>query len=371
MILLLACTTDLGDPLGFALVDTEQTTCFDATSPIDCGGDAWFGQDADYTGAAPSYEDHGDGTVTDLVTGLMWQQDPGDKMSYDDAMASTPDAGGYDDWRVPTLKELYSLMRYDGTDVSGMEDLAETDGVPFIDDAFAFEYGDESAGERVIDSQYLSTDLAPDPLLGGDSVFGVNFADGRIKGYELELHGEPKEFFVQYVRGGTYGDNDLEDVGDGVVLDHATGLEWMQQDLGPMTWQDALATCEDAGWRLPNAKELQSIVDNTRSPDSTGEAAIDPLFDTTEITNEAGEPDFPFFWTSTTLQNLTSDNAGSTAIYICFGRCLGYQDGDWIDVHGVGAQRSDPKTGDASDYPTGHGPQGDAVRIENFARCVR
>jgi hypothetical protein len=43
----------------------------------------------------------------------------------------------------------------------------------------------------------------------------------------------------------------------------------------------------------------------------------------------------------------------------------------WIDVHGAGAQRSDPKSGDPAEYASGHGPQGDAVRIYNYARCVR
>ena len=39
-------------------------------------------------------------------------------------------------------------------------------------------------------------------------------------------------------------------------------------------------------WRLPNAKEMQSIVDYSRVPDATGSAAIDPVFSITEITNE-------------------------------------------------------------------------------------
>ncbi len=43
----------------------------------------------------------------------------------------------------------------------------------------------------------------------------------------------------------------------------------------------------------------------------------------------------------------------------------------WRDVHGAGAQRSDPKSGDPNDYPTGHGPQGDAIRIYNYVRLVR
>jgi len=42
-----------------------------------------------------------------------------------------------------------------------------------------------------------------------------------------------------------------------------------------------------------------------------------------------------------------------------------------MDVHGAGAQRSDPKTGDAADYPEGHGPQGDVIRIMHYVRLVR
>jgi len=43
----------------------------------------------------------------------------------------------------------------------------------------------------------------------------------------------------------------------------------------------------------------------------------------------------------------------------------------WIDVHGAGAQRSDPKSGNPADFPKGHGPQGDAIRILNYVRLVR
>jgi hypothetical protein len=45
--------------------------------------------------------------------------------------------------------------------------------------------------------------------------------------------------------------------------------------------------------------------------------------------------------------------------------------GGWVDVHGAGAQRSDPKTGNPATYPTGFGPQGDAIRIYNYVRLVR
>ena len=42
----------------------------------------------------------------------------------------------------------------------------------------------------------------------------------------------------------------------------------------------------------------------------------------------------------------------------------------WTDVHGAGAQRSDPKVDDGQEYPTGHGPQGDAIHFNNYVRCV-
>ena len=158
-----------------------------------------------------------------------------------------------------------------------------------------------------------------------------------------------------------------------------------------MNWQEALAWAQSknavnhlghSDWRLPNAKELQSIVDYTRSPDTTSSAAIDPLFTCTGITNEAGKADFPFYWTSTTHMSQgggpdASAIGGGYAVYVAFGRAMGYMTGGdpriagWLDVHGAGAQRSDPKVGNPARYPRGHGPQGDAIRIYNFVRLVR
>ena len=63
-------------------------------------------------------------------------------------------------------------------------------------------------------------------------------------------------------------------------------------------------------------------------------------------------------------------SSGGAAAYVAFGRSLGNMNG-WIDIHGAGSQRSDPKTGDPADYAEGHGPQGDAIRIYNYVRLVR
>jgi hypothetical protein len=362
--------------LNYIVVDTDQTYCYSDAISIPCPdvGAAFFGQDAQYTGNQPNYADNGDGTITDLNTGLMWSKDAGSKQTYDQ--------GGNNDWRLPTIKELYSLILFSGYDPSGCE--AETDCpdlVPFIDTGFfSFQYGQPDAGERLIDAQFISNTPYAGQGVEGGLVFGVNFADGRIKGYgtgPMPGAAEDKSFFVLYVRGATgYGLNQFLDNGDGTISDQATGLTWMQTDSQQaLGWQDALAYCENLSWagsddwRLPNAKELHSIIDTARSPDTSNTAAINSLFQSTPLTNEAGQPDYGFYWTSTT--HLNRHTAATDAVYLAFGRALGYLSGAWTDVHGAGAQRSDPKAGDPASFAQGRGPQGDAVRILNYARCVR
>jgi len=383
---------------SYPIVDTGQSSCYDSNGAVigcPAEGAAHYGQDAQHDGNQPSFADNGDGTVSDTVSGLIWQQSPdvdgsgvidsNDKLNYAEAM-SYCDAlvlGGADDWRLPSIKALYSLIDFRGQDVSGYEGSDTSAFTPFINtDYFAFAYGDTSAGERIIDAQYASSTLyvANTANDGGSTLFGVNFADGRIKGYGLSLAGEQKRFFVRCARGNaTYGDNDFVDNGDATITDRATGLMWGQDDSGQgLNWQEALAWVAQrnaeshlgySDWRLPNAKELESLVDYTRSPNTTASAAIDPLFAATAITNEAGATDYPFYWSSTTHANWTGQ-PGPNAAYLAFGRAMGYM-GSWVDVHGAGAQRSDPKAGNPADYPTGHGPQGDAIRIYNYVRLVR
>lgn len=366
--------------------DTGQDRCYNSQKEIRCPdpGQPFFGQDAQYRTGEPNYRDNGDGTVTDLQTGLMWSQGvDARKVTLEDAeqLARQLSLGGYSDWRVPTIKELFSLIDFRGyTGFSSRRDLSSIPGnaIPYINtDFFGFAYGDTRSGERYIDGQWLSrTEYIGTTMNGARTLFGVNFADGRIKGYAYRRPGSPRDnktFFVRFVRGTPYGDNDFTENGDGTVTDRSTGLTWMQTDSGRgLTWEEALAYAENlqyAGyddWRLPNAKELHYIVDYSRSPDTSGTAAIDPIFRTTRIINEAGQADFPFFWTSTT--HLDGPTPGQHAAYVAFGRAIGQMHGQTMDVHGAGSQRSDPKTGQAR---LGHGPQGDAQRVLNYVRVVR
>ncbi len=404
---------DVGYMLGSSssiLPDTGQLYCYNAQGQaITCPeqGAEFSGQDPQYSSAIPSYIDNGDGTVTDSLTGLMWQQRPDfngdgiidskDKKTFAAAVSYATEfrLAGYDDWRLPTVTELYSLIDFSGTTGSGDTETntIPVGAIPYLDSSvFAFAYGDSS--ERFIDAQYCSsTEYSSTITSNKNGIFGVNFADGRIKGYPEKVANQATAFYVRYVRGSTnYDSPDFKDNGDGTITDQRSDLMWLQNDsgffdtgyrnayapTGSLDWGQALAWCENldyAGyedWRLPNAKSLQQLVDYSRSLDATNSAAINPVFKSTFLdngVNSSGVGNYPYYWTSTTH---VENASGDYAVYIAFGEARGYLNGQLLDVHGAGAQRSDPKSGDPSIYvDVGFGPQNDVIGIYNFARCVR
>jgi len=364
----------------YPIVDTGQKRYYNAYREISYpkSNQAFYGQDAQFKGNQSHYKDNRNGTVSDLVTGLMWQQKPGAKLTYKQAIAGARKCriGGYKDWRLPTIKELYSLIDFSGADIDPRSKAAST---PFINTKyFKFNYGN-TKNERIIDSQYAtSSKYVSTTMFGNQTMFGVNFADGRIKGYPCTW----KKFYVIYVRGNKeYGKNKFKNNNNGTISDEATGLMWTQTDSGKgLNWQQALKYAENSkfagysDWRLPNVKELQSIVDYKRSPNTSGSPAIDPIFRLSSILNKSGWIEFPYYWTSTTHKRKKN---GTTAAYISFGRALGWMKNrrtgklTLLDVHGAGAQRSDPKAGKPSMYPYGRGPQGDVIRIYNYVLLVR
>ena len=213
-----------------------------------------------------------------------------------------------------------------------------------------------------------------------ETVFGVNFIDGRIKGYPKynPRTSNANSMYFRMVRGNTdYGKNNFIDNGDGTISDLATGLMWQKSDDGvSRDWQESLAYAENLllayneDWRLPNAKELQSIVDYSKSPQATNSPAINPMFECTEITDTDGNTGhYPFYWTSTS--HLDGANPYSSGVYIAFGEGQGEMNGVLMDVHGAGCQRSDPKSGNKNDYPQFFGPQGDVRYVYNYVRSVR
>lgn len=79
----------------------------------------------------------------------------------------------------------------------------------FIDSAYFIQpLGDTTIGERLIDAQTWSATQYESTTMNGDStVFGVNFLDGRIKGYPKYAPGSnnsiPKTMYFRMVRANT------------------------------------------------------------------------------------------------------------------------------------------------------------------------
>ncbi len=197
-----ACAVDCnGDAGGAAYVDscdicvggsTGKNACALIVRLPDTGqtGDytATFGEDSDYTINPPSYTDNGNGTVTDNVTGLMWQQaNAGGGAYYNwyqaagvyDATynSSTQDVcgaattGGHSDWRLPAKKELMSIVDYSRYN-------------PSIDPIFT---------GTIASSYWSSTTYAYDVSLA----WVVNFANG-----DVDYYNKSSSYYVRCVRGG-------------------------------------------------------------------------------------------------------------------------------------------------------------------------
>jgi Protein of unknown function (DUF1566) len=351
--------------VSYPLVETGQGFCYDDDGEnIACPaeGEALYGQDAQFTGNAFSYTDNGDGTVTDNVTGLIWQQTPDsghyswtEAHTYCESLA----LGGIDDWRMPSLKELFSISDFSA-------------GWPYLD----MTYFDLTTNESISkDEQYWADNYYVGKTSEGqyDAAFGVNHATGHIKAYPALVTGQMAKR-VRCVSGETYGINEFVDNSDGTISDEATGLMWSQADSGEaMDWEAALAYAEEmnavnylgySDWRLPNVKELQSIVDYNYAPDAQDAAyngpALDPMFSVSEITNEIGAADYPYYWTSTSSR-FQSGGDFYYAWYVAAGRAV---DGEGNDSHGAGAVRFDTK------YEGGQAGEG-GERYYNYVRLVR
>jgi len=279
--------------LTYPVSPSGQTNCYNNTAQITAPapGEPFYGQDAQFQTKTFNFTDNGDGTVTDNNTGLTWQQTPGSmRMSWSQAKSycDSLELGGQSDWRMPTLKELYSIS-----------DLST--GWPYLNTTY-FKLSTTTVSK---DEQYWGENYYVGVTVegGSNAAFGVNYGTGHIKAYPATQTG-PMAKLVRAVRGNTYGTNQFVANGNGTISDQATGLMWPQADSGSsMNWEDALALAQTrnatnylgySDWRLPNVKELQSIVDYSRSPSATNAAsvgpAINPLFSCTGITNEAGNP---------------------------------------------------------------------------------
>ena len=307
--------------------DTGQSRCFDNVTEIPCpGGQAFNGQDGNYsinltsytkldeTGAELPSDASSWAMVRDNVTGLIWEvkkskdgqtdyADPHDADNHytwydDDSETNGGDAGtagdlkdtkdfisslnnerfgGFDDWRLPTVLEIASIIDYGRYG-------------PAVDPAFF---------PNIMPAGYWSS---------------VTHASNPSYAWRIDLGSGIDDYFPKAnsyyafaVRGGKTA-NAFVTNGDGTVTDSSTGLVWAQYpakdgsgNSQTMTWQEALSHCEASmlggfpDWRLPTIKELLSIADYSK----TG-----PVIDESAFPATPGS----LFWTGTTS---AADPAGA------------------------------------------------------------
>ena len=271
----------------FPLADSGVTSCYTGSAEQVCaeldalydGQDAQFGWDA-ATQSTPRFTKITDTVnypvVQDNVTGLMWQgctvgltgnscnsSSSGEQLTWVQAVARCDDLewAGYDDWHLPDVYELVSIL-----------DLSETQ--PAVADMFP--------ATSATGTYWTATSHGITP----DVRWETSFSYGTV--YTPSNNDTSARTFARCVRGGPsarpstrYRLSAVE--GESLVNDDVTGLMWpgcqvvastpgIPECAGGSTstgidWQTALAFCQslewggETDWRLPNMKELHSIVD--------------------------------------------------------------------------------------------------------------
>lgn len=318
---LLSGSDDVG---GAPIPKTGLKGCWNtAGRKVRCKG---TGQDADIgygeDWPEPRFEDNGNGTVTDLLTGLIWLQDADrfGEVTWDSALNKAKflaagshgltDDSAAGDWRLPNVRELRSLLDYSQV-------------APMIPAGHPF-------GNVQNAIYWTSTTLASAPTLAwmttlgiGPAVFDLKINSCRmwpVRGASRVAKTGQNQCWDSMGNviecGGTGQDGEIQagvqspsprfiPNDDGTVLDKLTGLIWLHtaNPFGWCTWQQALDHCKAlsdghhglsdgsaAGdWRLPNVLEFESLIDYGRFAPSL-------------------PPDQPFvdiqptsYWTSTTV----------------------------------------------------------------------
>jgi hypothetical protein len=253
------------------LPDTGETTSYTST----------YGEDADYLINIPVFTINVNGTLTDTVTGLMWQVTDGGEMTIENATiyCDTLTLAGFTNWRLPNAYESFSVLNHQRSN-------------PAIDTSYF----------KKTDAEYWWTSIRS--VNDSNKVWVTNWGGGigAHPKSETVSAGGNKKFHVRAVRDvntpplipAQFSDN-----GNGTVTDNLTGLVWVKAvHTDTISWEDALVYAESlsfAGqtdWRLPNIKELQSICQQTISNPT--------------ISNSFFSVGVKKIWSSTTLPNQTT-----------------------------------------------------------------
>jgi len=218
--------------------------------------------------------------VTDNLTGLMWAKNFGKPMPWTDALAYCKqlDLSGHKDWRLPNMRELQSLNDWSVGTTSLLPKEHPFTGLPVLATWTSTTYApDTNCPTFVLNNCYWSHEPRTKefnvlPVRGGVAKDGKIITKGiapvartgQTKSYAPGDDGDlqmgvawPTPRFV------------VDKTGD-CVTDNLTGLMWAKNaniSVNLITGFEAIDICEKLelggydDWRLPNIKELQSLMD--------------------------------------------------------------------------------------------------------------
>jgi len=240
---------------------TDQIRCYDVDGRLmDCTGS---GQDGamrcGIKWPVPRFEARGE-VVLDRLSGLMWTQDAGltgFPQTWDEAQdfvakMNRKAACGYHDWHLPERRELFSLVSHDRINP------ALPDEAPFENVFNGYYWTATTCSRLKQEAWYIH--------LGGGRIYrGMKHGSYMVWPVRCRLNGNGATLTAgRYV------------VDRGTAYDRLSDLEWAEMGgapSGPLSWQDALDFIggmnahhvnKHADWRLPNVRELESLIDDRR-----------------------------------------------------------------------------------------------------------
>jgi len=247
--------------------------------------------------------------VTDTLTGLMWQKNPNvipkSNWSSSLSLCDSSAVASYTDWRMPNLREMLSLIDYYYYSLA-----VDTTAFPLLD-------GDDTiywtSTSNIADGAYAwCVDLdtgetaAANKTLNSYWVWAVRDDIGTAKA-EIARTGQSASLVDYddgyYDQGVIWPDARFVDNGDGTVTDAMTGLMWLQDadSITARSWANALSavaalsTGDHHDWRLPNVRELESLLDLSQ------DGPCLPAEYATKFTGVQND----LYWTSTTYAGAT------------------------------------------------------------------
>ena len=235
-----------------------------------------FGEDNDYQINTQSFTNNSNGTITDNVTGLMWQQGDSGELTIENGITYCDNLvlGGFSDWRLPTKEESMSILNFDRNN-------------PALNTTYFLN----------TNAEYWWTSTLS--FNNANNIWITNSGGGTSPKLKTETisAGGIKKFHARAVRTTATPVNvsNFTDNGDTTITDNVTGLMWQKSPSNTAyTWEQALSFAENlttatySDWRLPNIKELVSL-----NSETTNAPSINTAFFPTIVSAK--------YWSSTTL----------------------------------------------------------------------